>query len=96
MVFSVGFYCHSALYTFIAGAKLLGGVFLVCLGLAAGAVLVGASVVILPVLGGIKFHRYLREQEGKNQKKRQGAYLMIIKGYFLSNIHKNLCCGCSL
>ena len=24
------------------------------------------------------------------------AYLMIIERYFLSNLHKNLCCGCSL
>ena len=45
----------------------MGGVFLVGLGLAAGAVLVGASVVILPVLGGIKFHRY---RKIRNQRKR--------------------------
>ena len=26
----------------------------------------------------------------------KGAYLMIIELYFLSVLHKNLCCGCSL
>lgn len=54
----------------ILGAKLLGGVFLVGLGIAAGAVLVGASVVILPVLGGYKYHKFrkIRKRHRRQQK----------------------------
>ena len=31
-----------------------------------------------------------------HQKKRLGAYLMITERNFLSHLHKNQCCGCSL
>ena len=43
---------------------------LVGLGLAAGAILVGASVIILPVLGGYKYHKFrkIRKRHRKQQK----------------------------
>lgn len=56
----------------LLGVKLLGGVCLVGLGIAAGALLVGASVVILPVLGGYKYRQYRRIR--KRQRQQQKLY----------------------
>ena len=71
----------------VSGAKILGGVFLVGLGLAAGAVLVGASVIILPVLGGIKYHRY-RKIRNRGRKRPQQINSWRIKRAIMESLRE--------
>ncbi|XP_045181788.2 uncharacterized protein LOC123540640 isoform X2 [Mercenaria mercenaria] len=69
----------------VFGAKLLGGVFLVGLGVAAVGVLLGASVVILPAFGAYKYRRH---RKFKRRLKRQQELIKMRSKNAMMELHR--------
>lgn len=72
-------------HTLLSGAKLLGGVLLLGIGVAAVGVLCGASVVIVPAFAGYKYHRH---RKFKRQLKRQQELIKMRSNNAMMELHR--------